>query len=225
MGAYSYLDTDEYTGGIVFARSNIEARKLGANLLDRDEIAGLEVRRRADLDKYEQTGVPAWLLVAEGWRFECDGCGMQINDCSFEDEGLSVTGIVGIEGRAIYCGHACRMEARAERAARKAFGAAFVDMLQDLVRDRFPDFEHNFGSYNGRSYIPSWSGPPYCVVWASIQFEFPGMKFGPACLRYDHHGPNGQTLIGPVRPEFFCPGGDREAFEAAISGSETEAQP
>lgn len=62
--AYSYLETDEFTGGIVFAKSNIEARRIGANILNMDGIGGMTVSRRKDLDKYEQKGVPAWLLAA-----------------------------------------------------------------------------------------------------------------------------------------------------------------
>lgn len=30
MKAYSVLETDEYTGGIVFAKSAVEARRIGA---------------------------------------------------------------------------------------------------------------------------------------------------------------------------------------------------
>lgn len=213
MGAYSYFETDEYTGGIIFAKSNIEARKAGANLLNMDGIGGLEVRRRKDLDRYEASGVPAWLLVAEGWRFECHGCGMQINESNMDDEGMPVTGVVGVESGQIYCCHACRMQHKAEAAAKKAFGEAFLDMLRDMVRSRFPDFDHNFGQYRAHVYVSRWNHE-VAVQRAEVRFSFPGMKIGPASLSYNHEGKYGSTLIGPVRPEFYCCNGDRETFEA-----------
>lgn len=221
MGAYSYLETDEYTGGIIFAKSNVEARRLGANLLNMDDIGGLEVRRRKDLDKYEATGVPAWLLVSEGWHFGCHGCGMRIDDCSMEDASLPITGIVGTESGAIYCCHTCRMEARAEHAAQEAFGEAFLDMLKDLVRKRFPGIDHCFGEHRQYVYVPRWSRP-MVVLQARVSFNFPGTKIGPATLEYHHCGnAHGSPIIGPVRPEFYCCKGDREAFEAfAAKGGE-----
>lgn len=224
MPAYSYLETDEFSGGIVFARSNIEARRLGANLLNMDEIGGMQVTRRKDLDKYEGTGVPARELVAEGWWFECHGCGMRINDCALDDAGLPISGIVGTQGRSIYCCHTCRMEALAEDAASKAYGEAFLEMLRDLVRARFPDIEHHFDEHRSHVFIPRYSDP-IVVAEAEVNFSFPGMKRGPAALRYRHEPPHyhGGQLIGPVKPEFYCCNGDREAFEALAARRSTEA--
>lgn len=221
MGAYSYLETDESTGGIVFAQSNIEARRIGANLLDMDGIGGMEVKRRADLDKYEASGVPAWMLVSEGWHFECCGCGMSIDDCTMEDAGLPVTGVVGVESGRIYCSHACRMAYLARDAASKAFGEAFLDMLRDMVRSRFPDADHCFGEYQTHVYVPQWVDP-LVVKQAQVKFAFPGMKIGPASLQYRHEGKHGSALIGPVRPDFYCCTGDREAFEAFAETSKNQ---
>lgn len=211
--AYSYLETDEYTGGIVFAASNIEARRIGANLLNMDGIGGLEVKRRPDLDQYEATGVPARVLAQQGWHFECHGCGVRIDDCSMEDAGLPLSGIVGYEQGAIYCSHACRMESRAADAATEAFGLAFLDMLKDMVRIRFPGAEIHFGDQRHHHYI-SRHHRPLVVTQARVSFEWPGQRIGPASLEYHHAGRYGQTLIGPVRPEFMCCTGDRDAFEA-----------
>lgn len=212
MGAYSYLETDEWTGGIVFAKSNIEARKAGANLLDRDGIAGMEVKRRKDLDKFEATGVPAWILVSDGWNFECFGCGYRIEDWRMDEDGLPVTGVVGFEGGRIFCCHACRMEHLADRAAKEAFGNAFCDMLKDIVRARLPHIDPCFGEFQTYAY-PQGQGGVYVVKYAQVKFRFPGMKIGPATIEYRHEGRYGAPLIGPVRPEFHCCNGDREAFE------------
>jgi len=210
--AYTYNETDEWSGGVVFARSNIEARRMGANLLNMDEIAGLTVQRRPDLDQYADTGVPARVLVEEGWWFECHGCGLRINDYRMEDAGLPVSGIVGYEQGRVYCSHACRMESRAEDAARDAFGKAFLDMLQDMVRARFPGAEIHFGDGRHHASVPRYW--PLVAQQAVVEFEWPGQKIGRASLEYHHATDYGATLIGPVRPEFRCCNGDREAFEA-----------
>lgn len=216
MGAYSAMETDEFTGGIVFAKSNIAARKIGANLWNHDELGGMQVSRRKDLDKYEATGVPAWLLVSQGWHFECHGCGVRIDDASFYDEGLPVTGVVGYESGSVYCCHACRMTDQAREAACEAFGAAFIEMLKDVVRNRFPDIEHAFGEHRQHVYVPRYYDP-LVVVEVSVHFSFPGMKIGPASLRYRHASLINGPMIGPVRPEFFCCNGDREAFEEMVN--------
>lgn len=216
MGAYSYMETDEWTGGIVFAKSNIEARRIGANLLNMDEIGGMQVNRRKDLDRFEATGVPASLLVSQGWRFECHGCGLRLDDYSLEDARLPVSGVVGVESGRIYCCHTCRMEARADDAAREAFGAAFLDMLKDVVRARFPGIEHHFGEHRQHVFVPHRMRP-LVVVQARVSFAFPGMKIGPATMEYHHCGQHGSHLIGPVRPVFYCCNGDREAFEAFVA--------
>lgn len=220
--AYSYLETDEYTGGIVFASSNIEARRIGANLLNMDGIGGIEVKRRPDLDQYAATGVPARVLVAEGWRFECFGCGRSIDDCNMDDAGLPISGVVGYEQGAIYCCHACRIEDKTKSAAVEAHGAAFVEMLKDMVRNRFPGAEIHFGDHRHHHYVPPHYWPPV-VVQASVRFEWPGQEIGPASFEYRHETHSGGCLIGPVRPEFRCCNGDREAFEAFAAACKPEA--
>lgn len=211
MPAYSVLETDEFTGGIIFAKSNIAARKIGARVFNHDDMSGLQVKRRKDLDQYEGQGVPASLLVSQGWYFECHGCGMTINSDNMDEEGLPVRGIVGSEGGPIYCCHACRMDSRSKESARDAFGQAFLDMLRDIVMQRLPDIDHRFEEQTHHVYVSE--AAPWAVVQARVSFSFAGMSHGPASLRYDHSGPNGQSLIGPVRPEFYCCNGDKEAFE------------
>jgi len=218
--AYSYNETDEWSGGIVFSRSSIEARRIGANLLDMDETAGLTVHRRQDLDQYADTGVPARVLVEEGWYFECYGCGLRINDSGMADMGLPMSGIVGKEHGAVYCSHACRMESRAEEAAADAFGKAFLDMLQDVVRRRFPGAEIHFGDGRHHVYVPRFR--PLVAQQAIVEFDWPGQEFGRAALVYHHAGKHGERLTGPVKPEFSCCNGDHAAFEAFAASYQQE---
>ena len=213
MGAYSVLETDEYTGGIVFAKDKRSATRIGANLYAHDEPEYIETTRRKDLDKYELTGVPAWLMVSQGWHFECHGCGRRIDCDALYDDGMSYTNVVGFESGAIYCCHACRMESLADKAAINAYGEAFLEMLRDLVRARFPKTEWNFGNHKHHVYARKY-GDRITVVHARISFEFPGMKIGAASLNYHHTGQHGRDIIGPVRPEVMCCRGDQEVFEA-----------
>ncbi|MAU44381.1 MAG: hypothetical protein CMP09_06025 [Yangia sp.] len=210
--AYSVMETDEYTGGIVFAKDKRTARRRGANIWADGEQDCVEVRRLPGLDKYHLTGVPAKELVWCGWHFECHGCGMKIEEDNMIDQGLPVDGVVGFEDGAIYCCHVCRMEHLSDKAARDAFGKAFLEMLRDVVRKRFPNIEHAFGEH--KAHVCVHMGSPLSVIQARVGFSFPGMKIGPAHIDYHHCGQHGRTLIGPVRPEFWCCNGDREAFEA-----------
>ena len=216
MKAYSYLETDEWTGGIIFAKSNIEARRLGANILDRDEIAGMQVNRRPDLDQYEQTGVPASVLVGSGWHFECCGCGMHIDEDNLYDKHMKPSDVVGYESGQVFCSHGCRMEWKAEQAGRKAFGQAFVEMMKDVVRKRIPEIEWNFGEFKEHAYVQG-SGP-FVVIQARVYFDFPGRKHGPATIEYHHAGKYGAPMIGPAQLVFYCPNGDLEAFNAILRG-------
>lgn len=224
MGAYSVLESCEWTGGIVFAKSNIEARRVGASLWGDGEIRGMIVNRRRDLDKYEARGVPASVLVEEGWHFECSGCGVRIDDYNLEENGLSPRHVVGVEGGRVYCSHACRMGAKADEAAAEALGEAFLEMLRDMVRVRFPNADHCFGEHKTHAYVPRWSSPSV-VEQAVVSFSFPGMTFGPASLEYRRAtNADGSHVIGPVRPDYYCSNGDREAFEKFASHPMTEGE-
>ncbi|WP_040616636.1 hypothetical protein [Roseibium sp. TrichSKD4] len=209
--AFIVQETQEYTGGIIYAKSNVEARRFGANAFNGGDFSGLHVNRAKQYDKFEQTGVPARLLIADGWHFECHGCGMTVDEDNLEETGLSADGVVGFEPSRIYCCHHCRRNSMAGNAARKAFGEGFLDMMKDRLRNRFPGTEFDFGSHRHHVYVPI--SRPIVVQQAMVHFSFPGMKIGPASIVYEHYGNHGQMLIGPVRLEFRCCAGDREAFE------------
>lgn len=220
MPAYVVMEMDERTGGVVFAKDKRTAERIGANKWADGEIGYVEVTRRADFDRYEDTGVPARILVEEGWHFECHGCGMRIDDSTFDDEGLPVSGIVGNESGAVYCCHTCRMQAQGREAQIKAFGDAFLDMLRDVVRTRFGEVEFVAGDSWGNHVYISRSYDPLVVSEASVAFNFLGQKIAPATLDYRHTirpsciHPSGMDTIGPAECRFHCCNGDREAFEA-----------
>lgn len=224
MPAYVVMEMDERTGGVVFAKDKRTARRIGANEWADGDIGYVEVTRRADLDRYEASGVPARLLVGEGWHFECCGCGMRIDDITFEDEGLPVSGIVGNESGAVYCCHTCRMRALGRDAQMMAMRDAFLDMLRDEVRKRFGEVDFVLGgTWQNYVYICR-SYDPLVVSEASVAFNFPGQQIAPATIVYRHPTrPSGADMIGPAECRFRCCNGDREAFEAWVASNKPSA--
>lgn len=222
MPAYIVTENDENTGGVIFAKDKRTAMRIGASEYGDGDVDYVTATRAKSLDCYEGTGVPARVLIADGWHFECHGCGMRIDDTSLYDMRLPVSGVVGIENSAVYCCHTCRMEHLAREAAIKAYGIAFLDMLRDVVRARFGDgveFVAN-GRRSDHFYIQR-NAVPLVVEEAHVGFNFPGMEIGPAQLDYRHEGLNGRNLVGPVKPYFTCCYGDREAFEAWAGTKQT----
>lgn len=70
--AVSDGEDSEGRGCILFAKSNIEARRKGANVLDCDGIGGLTCRRATWADEFAAVGsVPAAVMIANGWWPEC----------------------------------------------------------------------------------------------------------------------------------------------------------
>lgn len=59
---------------------------------------------------------------------------------------------------------------------------------------------------------------------AVVSFKFPGMKIAPATCRMER-GHNHDRFIGPIRPEFSCCYGDKEAFEAWVASPESRVKP
>lgn len=205
MPAFMVQETDEMTGGIIFAKSAIEARKIGANEWNGGELAGMTVSRRKDLDQFAGSGVPFSLLVDEGWRGECTGCGCHIDEESLYDRGLESSDVVGTSNAAVFCCRPCKDEYAARKDRENQAGREFQKRLCDIVRRRFPDAN----AVTPRHVYAAEDGGVMTIRQAVVSFEFPGMKIASAHLRYEHgHG------IGPNRPYYTCSRGDREAFEA-----------
>ena len=81
--AYSVTDPDPYEAGscIVFANTDIEARKRGADVLNLDEIGGLKCKREPWADQYEaENKIPATEMLAHGWALMCRGCEQLMED-------------------------------------------------------------------------------------------------------------------------------------------------
>ena len=84
--AYACLEPYESTGAIIFARSNIEARRWSANEFHDDDIGGMSVKRAPWADKYGSRGkIPIADMVDHGWNFECMWSGNRIDSDLYEN--------------------------------------------------------------------------------------------------------------------------------------------
>lgn len=64
---------------VMFRTSDIAAKRAVASEVGCD-ITDLSARRKPDWDKYVGHGVPALVRIADGWWYECEGCGTKISD-------------------------------------------------------------------------------------------------------------------------------------------------
>lgn len=217
LRAYSVLEKGENTGGIVFARSDIEARKRGSCEWSDGDIASVECRRAHWADAYATVGViEASAAVEQGWHFECNGCGMSIDTYSLEEEDKDVQGVVGTMDSWIFCCAECKDQSDKIEAQKKAVGASFLDELRRVITRRFGDVEI-CGTYDDaffpHVYVIEQDGA-FSIGQANVHFTFPGQKIAPATLRYEWPYSFRWDAIGPLLPYFTCCNGDVEAFQA-----------
>ena len=167
-----------------------------------------------------ETGVvPASLMVAHGWWFECVYCGQRIDEDNLADRRLSAASVIGSQRSLVFCCKTHALKHRREQAQRKRAEAAGVKLFSEIVLRRLPDAKLINEPQNMRphAYVCGELGGPWVNEQIIISFTFPGMKIGPASLRYSR--PYG-VRIGPFRPEFSCCNGDIEAFTAFADAQE-----
>lgn len=215
MKAFSVQETDECTGAIVFANSNIEARKWGAHEYNDGELGGLSCRRVPWADRYQDKGIPAREMIAHGWWFECGQCGHTINEDWLCDNHLPIDGVIGTQHSNVFCGKRCAKRFYSLERRRKAQERIAIDELKTVVRKRFGDveFDDTPARFHGHHARVVSSEHGWIRSYVFVDFKFPGMKIGPASCRVDvdHVG---WCRFGPPKIEYLCCSGDREAFEA-----------
>ena len=201
MPAYAIndYDADEPKGVVLFAKSDIEARRRGASDLDCDEIAGLSCRRAPWADGFEASGViPAATMVANGWHFTCHGCDQWFSDQStitrWTDDGEEIEVDVDPVGsqHAAFCTPECRDREMWRRAWMKRGDRRCFDVLKrELLRlhpgvtidpdkpadERWSGHHHRYFGHHSKSK----RGRAICFV---VKFTFPGAKHG-GSYRYD----------------------------------------
>lgn len=213
--AFAVTETDENTGGIIFARHAITATRIGADEYGTGEIHGMSCRRAKWADQFADTGrVPASEMIARGWHFECHGCGSRIDEDELRCRGLSVDGVVGTQNSWVFCGARCRLRHLAQLRREKMCGDAFLEVLRGVIRKRFGNVHIHEDAENFKPHVYVISDRRIEVVGqAAVYFDFPGMQIGPASIHYDWPYSFAWDGKGPVKPHFRCCNGDREAFE------------
>lgn len=73
------VDDDDEHHRVMFSTSDIAAKRWFANSVGLD-LSDVRCRRKREWDGYAETGVPALVRIADGWQYECEGCGTSIED-------------------------------------------------------------------------------------------------------------------------------------------------
>lgn len=214
LKAFAVTEDDENTGAIYFAECDIVARRLGANEFASGDIAYVSCRRAPWADAYAGTAVPARVMIANGWHFECTGCGGRIDEDFLEDRGLTVEGVIGTQSGKVFCCSRCARKHMSLQRRRTAEERRAIEAFKAIVRRRFPDAdfcdEPDGGLFRGRHHayvVPTPGGWHWQQV--IVAFRFPGMSVGPA-----HFVMNDSYSYGPHPAGYTCCAGDRDAFEA-----------
>jgi len=220
LQAYAVLEDCENTGGIVFAEHAIVARRRGADTYNDGEFSGVSCRRALWADAFVGQPIPAKVMIAHGWHFECCGCGSEIDEDWLHDEDLPLEGVIGFEHSRIYCSEVCEASDNLQRAIARDHERRAIEALKAFVRKRFPSVQfRDDGHWKPHAYAGQERGT-WRVRQAVVAFDFPGMKIGAAQCRLER-GQHNDRLIGPVRPEFSCCFGDKEAFQAWADSPES----
>lgn len=203
LKAFSVQEEDEGTGGIVFASSNVVARRLGANLYNDGEFAGLMVRRVAWADEYAPGPVPELVMVEHGWWFECMGCGVRIDESlEADNEDGTFRTLKPVElGHNLYCSDECHTAYVTDRAARKGAEALAAAALEAELGAKFPGVTIVGPTH---VYVIKVDGI-YAPKQVVVSFSFPGSTVGLGRYRIDEIG---------EAPHLTVCAGDKDAWDA-----------
>lgn len=230
MLAYSVTENNECTGGIVFAKSAIAARRLGAERYADGEFEDVSCRRAAYCDQFASDGiVPASHLIAQGWHFECSHCYKIIDNDHLWERDILTEDVIGTQDSSVYCNELCKAREALEEAERKHIERRWIRRLTKVVQARFPEAEIiTDGPWRRpHAYIDRKNGK-YVVKDVTIPFTLPCLKHGPATLVVERYGPerlrlpNADTQPAEKRRRnifYSCSMGDLEALEVYLKAN------
>lgn len=228
LRAYAVTEESENTGAIIFAKHHIVAKRQGADEYADGDITYVSCRRAPWADGYAEKPLPAWVMIAHGWHFECHGCGMRLDEDGLSERRLAVEGVIGTQHGGVFCCARCRRKHLSRVRRRKAEAQRAIDVFKAIVRRRFPEAqfvdEHDNPNWRHHAWVTYRHGEKGWL-WEQVvvAFVFPGMSIAPASLRLPDrpwcgYG-RGNRFIGPLQPHYSCCNGDREAFEAWASAT------
>lgn len=219
LKAFTVLETSEGTGGIVFARHSVVARREGAAQFGDGDFHGVTCTRTQWADRYADADeVPISEMIDHGWHFECGSCGQRIdNDYLLERDWVSED-VIGSQHSTVYCNAVCEARQALHRAEAAYHERRWIRRFRRLVKRRFPDAVLVKGeglTAEAHAYADKRQGR-WAIQSVVVSFEFPGMQIAPATLRYSRKEPSrwDRAPFKYAKPEWSCCYGDKEAFEA-----------
>ena len=203
--AYAVTENYENTGGILFAKHAVVARRLGACEWGDGEFGNVSCRRAKWADECADTGIiPASVCIWAGWNFECGYCGHRIDRDYLPYPSWTPNAVIGHQNGSAFCDKACHLaRKRQDDYAESLKKRVFAHYSRRLER-RLPGIAvHDLGfGYRGSHIYVAHNGRVEQVV---INFDWPGQEVGPASFRWSKH-PSGAGGI-------TCCFGDKDAFE------------
>lgn len=217
MLAYAVLENDERTGGIIYATSNIAARRQGANEYGDGELSYVTCNRAPWADRYHGKPIPIDLMVLHGWWFECGHCGKRIDEDLLWEKQIEPEDLIGFEHSVSYCDARCEAGAALDKAHREHLQKRWLRRFAKIVKRRFPEavpvLKHAYASHDGTRYR---------LQEVTVAFDFPGRQHWPAELTW-HRMRSWKDQLRS-KPYYQCAGGDREAFEAYADATRATAK-
>jgi hypothetical protein len=220
LRAFAVTEHDENTGGVYFARHDIVAKKAGAAEVADGDISAVSCRRAPWADAYAGKAVPVRLMIANGWHFECTGCGARIDEYWLEENHLPVDGVIGTQWSAVYCCSRCLRKRLSLSRRRKAEEARAIDAFKAIVRRRLPAAVFLDGPepcfWRHRVYVTRDFNAGGGWHWEDVvvAFKLPGLEH-PATFELSRSWRGyGNPAIGPLQAVYKCAVADKAAFEA-----------
>lgn len=237
MKAFAVTEHMEGTGFIIFAHHAIAARIRGANELADGEITEISCKRAPWADAYADTRrVPASVLVANGWRFDCCGCGVRIDtDLAFiyEEQGCdpettdhaqrfkgwTPEHVTGFDQGEVFCNAACEAEHEASKVRVKALEERIRATYRRMLLRKFPGAQIEG---KGHVYVTERERDGRTIMRVEqvrLLFDFPGRRGPLAELRFQ----SVPTLRGERRITAHVRAVDYDAFDAWRNGMKIAA--
>lgn len=201
LKAYVWQEEDEGTGGVVFAKSGVEARRLGASQFGGGDFNEGAARRAPWADAYVATKhVPLDVMLDNGWWFDCYQCGERISEDHESDDGSEQSPIEA--GHATFCTPRCLHLWGWEKIETDRASANCIEELKANLLAKAPgvtitdDKPHVYVRFEFMKPI---------VQQAIISFTFPGCAIGVGRYRFDKAG---------EEPHLTICAGDQAAWDA-----------
>ncbi len=151
--------SDDEHSHIVWADHGMQARRLGAQGLERD-FEEVECERYPQLDGF--TGDLLGWMLEEGWWFECGEC--------YKRTGESYPGFVRATDDGIFCSEACRVKSETEWAEKERLKREFQRFAEVKFFGLNPRVQYvNVGS-DAIVYIEPPAGRPLLQELFRVQF-------------------------------------------------------